>query len=216
MSADRPEAQRPQLTPIDFDPFASEREQIALPLTAPQQEVWTAAQMGPEASAAYNVCFPLRLRGPLSIESMRNAAARLVERHEAFRVSFSPRGDEQVVAREAVIPIGEMDLTALAPEARTRAVADLLEREAREPFDLSAGPMARMHIVREAPGVHLVVLTAHHLICDGWSAALVLQDLSAFYTADRHGLPARLPDAMSYGAYSPRRVSGDPGRSRER
>jgi len=52
MNADRPEAPRPRLTPIDFDPFASEREQIVLPLAAPEQEVWRAAQMGPAASAA--------------------------------------------------------------------------------------------------------------------------------------------------------------------
>ena len=201
MSADRPEASRPRLTPIDFDPFAAEREQIVLPLTAPQQEVWTAAQMGAEASAAYNVCLPLRLRGRLSVESMRTAVARLVERHEALRVRFSPAGDEQTVARESAIPITDVDISALVPDARERAVAELLEHESRRPFDLAAGPLARMHILREAADVHLVVLTAHHLICDGWSSALVLQDLAAFYTADRHGLPARLPAAMSYAEY---------------
>jgi len=201
MSPDRPEAPRPRLTPIDFDPFASEREQIVLPLTAPQQEVWTAAQMGPEASAAYNVCIPLRLRGRLSVESMRTAVARLVERHEALRTRFSPAGDEQTVARESVIPVTEVDVAALPPDGQERAVAELLEHETRRPFDLAAGPMARMHILREGPDVHFVVLTAHHLICDGWSSALVLQDLAALYTADRHGLPARMPEAMSYAEY---------------
>ena len=190
MSADRPEAPRPRLTPIDFDPFAGEREQIVLPLTAPQQEVWTAAQMGPEASAAYNVCIPLRLRGRLSVESMRTAVARLVERHEALRTRFSPAGDTQTVVRESIIPVIEVDVAALPPDDQERAVAELLAHESRRPFDLAAGPMARMHILREGPDAHLVVLTAHHLICDGWSSALVLQDLAAFYTADRHGLAA--------------------------
>ena len=201
MTADRPERSRPQLTPIDFDPFASEREQVVLPLTDPQQEVWTAAQMSREASAAYNVCVPLRLRGRLSIESMRAAVGRLVGRHEALRVTFSPAGNEQAVAREATMPVTESDLRPLAPDARERALAEVLAREIREPFDLSAGPLARMHIVREGDDVHVVVLTAHHLVCDGWSSALVLQDLAALYTADRHGLPPRLPEAMSYGEY---------------
>src|SRR6478736_5272481 len=138
MNADRPEAPRPRLTPIDFDPFASEREQIVLPLTAPQQEVWTAAQMGPAASAAYNVCIPLRLHGHLSVESMRTAVARLVERHEALRARFSPAGDEQTVARESGIPVIEVDVSALPPDAQERAVAELLEHESRRPFDLAA------------------------------------------------------------------------------
>ena len=201
MSADRPEASRPRLTPVDFDPFAGERDQVVLPLTAPQQEVWTAAQMGPEASAAYNACFPLRLRGDFSIESMRNAVGRLVERHDALRVTFSPAGDEQAVARAAAIPITEIDISRVAPDARPRAVAELLARESREPFDLAAGPLARMHVVRETDDVHVVVLTAHHLICDGWSSGLVLQDLAALYTADHYGLPPVLPEVMSYAEY---------------
>ena len=132
---------------------------------------------------------------------MRNAVSRLVERHDALRVTFSPAGDEQAVARAAVLPITEIDISRVAPDARQRAVTELLARESREPFDLATGPLARMHVVREADDLHVVVLTAHHLICDGWSSGLVLQDLAALYTADHYGLPPVLPEVMSYAEY---------------
>jgi amino acid adenylation domain-containing protein len=201
MSVDRPEESQARLTPVDFDPFADERDHVLLPLTAPQQEVWTAAQMSAAASAAYNQCFPLRLTGRLSMDSLRAAVGQLVDRHEALRATFSPGGDEQAVSRAGGIPIAEVDLSSQPADARARAIAELLARESRDAFDLTRGPLARIHVVREAADRHLLVLTAHHLVCDGWSSGLMFRDLSALYTADRYGLTAQLPEVMSYSQY---------------
>jgi amino acid adenylation domain-containing protein len=189
-----------QFRPVDFDPFAPGGP-IVLPLTPAQQEVWMAAQMGADASSAYNQSFPMRLRGPLSIESMRTALAGLVKRHEALRATFSQNGESQFVVPAATLPLTLHDISTLTEKDRERAVGDLLEREVREPFDLVRGPLARLHLLRESDHAHVLVMTAHHLVCDGWSSGLLLRDLAALYTADRHGLRARLPEPMSYCEY---------------
>src|SRR3954453_6488153 len=82
---------RHELTPIEFDPFAGDagERHDELPLTDPQQEVWSAAQMAPAASTAYNQCFPVRLSGSIAVDSLRCALQQLSRRHAALRVSFS-------------------------------------------------------------------------------------------------------------------------------
>ena len=80
------------LIPVDFDPFAEPKEIAGLPLTEEQAEVWAAVQMGPEASCAYNQCFTLTLRGPLSVPALEGALHGLVERHAALRARFESDG----------------------------------------------------------------------------------------------------------------------------
>ncbi len=212
MSAAPTSSSAPQFRPVDFDPFAPRGAKIVLPLTPAQQEVWMAAQMGAEASTAYNQCFPMRLVGPLSIESMRTAIAGLVSRHDALRATFSENGETQTIAPAATIPLTLGDVSGLAVKERSTAVDDLLAREVREAFDLVNGPLARFHIVRESDDRHVLIMTAHHLVCDGWSSGLLLQDLAALYTADRHGLRARLAAPMSFSEY----VRNGAGESDER
>ena len=204
-----------QFRPVDFDPFAPPGP-IVLPLTPAQQEVWMAAQMGADASSAYNQSFPMRLVGPLSIESMRTAIAGLANRHEVLRTTFLPGGESQIVAAADALPLTLHDISAVPEQHRRQEIGQLLEREVREPFDLAKGPLARFHIVRESEHAHVLIMTAHHLVCDGWSSGLLLHDLAELYTADRHGLRARLPEPMSYGAFvrsaslpSPERASSE-------
>src|SRR5207247_3525908 len=160
---------------------------------------WAAAQMGPEASAAYNQSFAMRLRGAFSIESRRAALDQLTARHEALRVTYGKTGGHQVVAASSAIPMTVTDASDWPSPVRERAVAAVLDRECREPFDLAAGPLARVHIVRESEHEHVFVFTAHHLVCDGWSSGILLRDLAACYDADRYGVPARLAETARYG-----------------
>jgi amino acid adenylation domain-containing protein len=190
-----------QFRPVDFDPFAPRGGPIALPLTPAQQEVWMAAQMDAAASSAYNQCFPMRLVGPLSIDSMRTAIDGLASRHEALRATFAPGGDSQCIALTVTLPFTLHDTSHLSGQDRQEALARLLEREVREPFDLTNGPLARLHVVRESDRAHVLVMTAHHLVCDGWSSGLLLRDLAALYTADRHGIRPRLAEPMSYSRF---------------
>ena len=170
MSAAPASSSSQQFRPVDFDPFAPRGTPVVLPLTPAQQEVWMAAQMGADASSAYNQSFPMRLVGPLSIESMRTAIAGLANRHEALRTTFSPAGESQIVAAAAALPLTLHDISAVAEQHRRQEIGQLLEREVREPFDLAKGPLARFHIVRESEHAHVLIMTAHHLVCDGWSS----------------------------------------------
>ena len=189
------------LTPVDFDPFAETAVSDVLPLTEPQTEIWAAVQMGSDASCAYNQCFVLTLRGALSAESMQNALRQVMDRHDALRVSIDPETQHQLISGSSQIVLPVIDLSGHSPDSRTAEIEHLLHIETTQPFDLAAGPLVRAKLIREAPDVHRLVITAHHIVCDGWSSAVLFGDLARIYAADRHGLPAQLPVASSYRDY---------------
>jgi amino acid adenylation domain-containing protein len=195
------------LTPVDFDPFGDAAAPALLPLTEPQAEVWAAVQMGDEASCAYNQCYSLQLRGPLSAESMESALRRVMERHEALRVRMDAEGRGQEILATSLVTLPVLDLSHHSPESRAAAIARILETETTQPLDLAAGSMVRTQLVREAPELHRLILTAHHIVCDGWSSAVLFGDLARIYAADRHGLPAQLPVALSYRDYVTREAA---------
>ncbi|HEX6005846.1 MAG TPA: condensation domain-containing protein, partial [Burkholderiales bacterium] len=185
---------------VDFDPFA-ESECLALPLTGPQREIWAATQQGSDASCAYNQCFALTLRGALSVESLARALHEVTERHAALRARLDPNGEGQRIAAAAPPAMPVDDLSSHHPEQRHDAVARILREEASRPLNLCAGPPLRARLVRESPDLHRLILTVHHIVCDGWSSAVLLADLGRLYAADRHGLTAQLPVAASYRKY---------------
>src|SRR6266567_3990451 len=128
------------LTPVDFDPFADASPAL-LPLTEPQAEVWAAVQMGNDASCAYNQCFSLVLRGPLSAESMESALRQVVNRHDALRVTIDANGEHQKIAASSPIDLPVFDLSHLSPEAKATEIERVLEAETTRPFELASGPL---------------------------------------------------------------------------
>ena len=189
------------LIPVEFDPFAEPVAADVLPLTEPQKEMWLAVQMGDDASCAYNQCFSLTLRGPLSPESMQAALRQVMDRHDALRVTIDADGEHQRISGPSAIALPVVDLSQQAPQLRAAEIARLLQAEITKPFDLAAGPLLRATLVREAADLHRLIVTVHHIVCDGWSSAVLFGDLGALYTADRQGLRARLPDAVPYRDY---------------
>jgi amino acid adenylation domain-containing protein len=189
------------LTSVDFDPFAETAVSDVLPLTEPQTEIWAAVQMGRDASCAYNQCFSLTLRGALSAESMQNALRQVMDRHDALRVSIDAETQHQLISGSSQIVLPIIDLAGRSPDSRMAEIEHLLHIETTQPFDLTVGPLVRAKLIREAPDVHRLVVTAHHIVCDGWSSAVLFGDLARIYAADRHGLPAQLPVALSYRDY---------------
>ena len=164
-----------RLTPVDYDPFAP-RPSTILPLTEAQAEMWAAVQMGDDASCSYNQCFPLRLRGSLDPDALRHALQGVVDRHAALRATFDAEGGQRILGHlEVGLP--QLDLADLEPAERAAVLRDLLDAECRTPFDLARGPLLRAQLVREGPEVHTLVLTAHHIVCDGWSSGVLLRDL---------------------------------------
>jgi amino acid adenylation domain-containing protein len=195
-----PEIKGAVFAPVDFDPFL-DTSIVTLPLTAQQSEVWVESQMGPEANCAFNQCFVLHLQGPLSVGSMQNALDQVVRRHAALRARFDKEGNKQQILPQGDVKIAFEDVSGLGERQRRDAIEQIVDRETGEPFDLANGPLVRAKVIREAADLYRLILTAHHIVCDGWSSSVLFSELAAIYSADRFGLEARLAEPMSYQQY---------------
>jgi len=174
------------------------------PLSSAQQMLWLAAQMGADGPV-YHVPSGYRLRGPLDARLLARALEQLVARHEVLRTTFAVVDGEpaQVVHPEAEFALRTVDLARLLADTREGALADLVEEEARRPFDLVAGPLFRAVLFRLAADEHVLLVTAHHLVWDGWSESVFLGELGALYAALAAGDEAELDElAIQYGDYS--------------
>ncbi|MEU0811645.1 amino acid adenylation domain-containing protein [Streptomyces sp. NPDC005970] len=175
-----------------------------LPQSFAQRRLWFIDQLEP-GSPAYNIASPLRLRGALDREALRRSLEALVERHEVLRTVFgADDGEPWQEIRPA--PSWELPLTDLSgAESRERAreAERLVSDEAMRPFDLARGPLMRTELLRLAADEHILLLTMHHLVTDGWSGSVFFEDLAALYAAggdqERAGL-AELP--VSYADYA--------------
>src|SRR4029077_4390076 len=155
--------------PVDFDPFDEARvEPVRFSMTEAQREIWASVQMGAEASNAYNVCHAFRVRGVFSMDAMKAALQQLVDRHQALRLVCDPDGETQHEVASAGIPVTTVDLSPMTPGERANEIALNVDKETNVPFDLERGPLCRAVILREDRQAHLVVFTAHHIVCDGW------------------------------------------------
>ncbi|HEV7516794.1 MAG TPA: AMP-binding protein, partial [Thermoanaerobaculia bacterium] len=165
-----------------------------LPLSFGQQRLWFLHQMEPE-SAVYNLARVVFLEGLLDIATLTAALGAVVARHEALRTTFlaTPAGPVQVIAPPAAHRLPVVDFSGLAP-ARSRPEAErLAEAEVRRPFDLAAGPLLRSLLVRLGEREHLLSISLHHIVSDGQSIRVMVEEIAAFYLAGRAGRPAALP-----------------------
>ncbi|MEU3539964.1 non-ribosomal peptide synthetase [Streptomyces paromomycinus] len=177
-----------------------------VPLSFTQRRFWLFHQLDP-AETAYNVHTALRLRGDLDTGALRTALAGLAARHEPLRATVVTRDGEPAMrvapADGFTVPLDVRDLTALTGEALEREQERLLAEETARPFDLAAGPLLRVLLVRRTARDHVLALGAHHVATDGWSTGLITDELSALYRAAREGTPAELePLPVRYGDYA--------------
>ncbi len=175
-------------------------EPVVVPLTEAQREVWLATRMGDDASCAFNESVSIRFEGPLDEARLTRAIQALVDRHDALRATFAPEGDVQRVAPHVTVEVPIMDLSSLPREERDRNLAAMVDGEGESPLDLVNGPTVRFRLVRLEPEDHVLLLTAHHLVCDGWSTNVLLSELGPLYAAS--GDAAALPPAAQYADYS--------------
>lgn len=167
-------------------------------LSAAQQRLWFFWQLRPDSSD-YHVPKATRLRGPLELPALERAVTRLAERHSLLRATFPLRDGAPVLripAATAPVPLPVTDLTDLPEPAREQALAEAVDRLALAPFDLREGPLFRAGLVRLAPQEHVLVLSFHHIVVDGWSLGIVERDLAEDYAAALDGTlsPPRYPN----------------------
>ena len=180
------------------------QEVYTFPLSSAQQMLWLAVQMGADGPV-YHVPSGYRLRGPLDAARLQGALDEVAGRHEVLRTTFAVVDGEpaQVVAPATEVVLRRVDLRRLAADVREAALRDLLDEEARRPFDLVAGPLLRGALFQLAAEEHVFLVTAHHLVWDGWSEGVFLAELGAAYEALAAGRPSPLPEPpVQYGDYA--------------
>ncbi|HEX7860699.1 MAG TPA: amino acid adenylation domain-containing protein [Verrucomicrobiae bacterium] len=172
------------------------------PLSFAQQRLWFLSQLHPK-SCAYNVPFGLRIRGALDAVALHRALAYLVHRHEALRTTFREVDTvpQQVIAPGAAV---SMDFTDLSTDAET-GLKKLREEEASTPFDLEHGPLIRFRLARLATEEHVLLVTLHHIVSDGWSAGVIVREILTAYkqfvdegAADLPELPIQYADFANW------------------
>ncbi|QUE90944.1 non-ribosomal peptide synthase/polyketide synthase [Pseudomonas sp. SCA2728.1_7] len=188
------------------------REQ-ALPLSFAQQRLWFLAQMD-GGNTAYNIPLGLRLRGRLDEDALQRALARIVERHETLRSRFTQIDDQAqvlIVPAAAALLLQVEDLRQ-HPQA-DNALRGLIEEQASAPFNLARDSLIRGRLVRLADDHHVLLLTLHHIISDGWSMGVLTRELAALYQAFSHDqqdpLPALALQYSDYAVWQRRWLSGE-------
>jgi len=169
-------ADRPTALPV----YASSAES---PPTDLQREMWIAAQMRPEASAANNGTNVVELEGELDVAALEWAIAEVVKRHEALRSTFSKDGSKVVVRPSMSLEMRSHDLSGLSSTNAAAQLTDILEEDGRQIFDLAEGPLASFQLIKLSSNKHMVVFTAQMIICDGWGFKVVLEEISTLYSA---------------------------------
>ncbi|QQN24499.1 non-ribosomal peptide synthetase [Pseudomonas cannabina] len=172
-----------------------------LPLSSAQQRIWFMAQME-DANSAYNISLGLKLTGPLDSRALTRALERIVARHDSLRSRFGQEDDNAWVQAASVTSVPDIswqDLRGQNPDA-LHAVA---KEEAAQPFDLQSDLPIRGRLLCLAEDRHVLLLTVHHIVADGWSLGVLTRELTALYQAFSQGLPDPLPPlTLQYGDYA--------------
>ncbi|QDK79696.1 amino acid adenylation domain-containing protein [Spirosoma sp. KCTC 42546] len=191
------------LIAVDFNPFDGPDIVRLAPATEPQTEVWAACQLGgDDASRAFNESVSLRFNGYLHKNALEQAWQALVQRHEALHSAFSADGRQMCVFGQLSIDLIYQDCADKTPAEQEQIIKEYVKQDALYLFDLLNGPLAKVGLIKLSDTSHHFTLTAHHIVCDGWSLGIMLQDLSALYSAyAQHRLPA-LPEAPTYSQYA--------------
>ncbi|HET6764531.1 MAG TPA: amino acid adenylation domain-containing protein, partial [Longimicrobiaceae bacterium] len=183
-------------------PDVGEDEPAEAPLSFSQQRLWFLEQMQP-GGHHYNLPSLLHLTGALDVDALGRAVVEIARRHRVLRAVFAEGADGPV---QVVRPLAECGIALQVEDAPAesedgwRAQA---EAEAWHPFDLAAGPLMRALLIRIAPREHVLVLTLHHAVTDGWSTGVILGELSALYAAFAAGRPSPLPEPeVQYAAFA--------------
>ncbi|TDC79579.1 amino acid adenylation domain-containing protein [Streptomyces hainanensis] len=185
------------------------------PLSHAQRNVWFFEQWKP-GTPTYNVGSAFTVTGSLDAQVLERALEQVVRRHPALRTGFTTRDGRtaQVVLPEPVVPFRHRDLSGAAFDGTVAAEAmALAEEEVRRPFALDRGRPLRALLLRLAEDRHLLVLTVHHIVCDGLSMGLVLRDLGRSYEALLDGRDGVLPAAPGHHGFAAWEQRG--GESRE-
>ncbi|WCM49879.1 non-ribosomal peptide synthase/polyketide synthase [Pseudomonas sp. WJP1] len=167
--------------------------QATFELSYAQQRQWFLWQLDPQGSA-YNIPAALRLQGPLNLAALQQSFDVLLERHQSLRSRFVEDDGQvmQALASFNTLPIEQHDLRAEAEALRLESAMKTVEAEIARPFDLQHGPLLRVSLLQLDLDDHVLVLTLHHIVTDGWSMGVLIEEFSRLYAAHCQGQSAEL------------------------
>jgi natural product biosynthesis luciferase-like monooxygenase protein len=171
-----------------------------LPLSPGQQRLWFLDRLVP-GTPLYHVHFQLRLSGPLDESALRHALEALVARHAVLRTRFPEAGGQPhaVVAPAGSVALPRTDLSGLSAPEQDAKLRELALAQAKEPFQLESGPLLRTALVALDAREHVLLMTQHHIVTDGWSTGVLARELAALYRARVEGTEGALkPVALQY------------------
>lgn len=173
-------------------------------LSYAQQRMWFLWQLDPH-STAYHLPMAVRLEGSLDEQALQRAFATVVARHETLRTGFvDHQGAVLQQVHECVeVPLTREDLSLLKGDEQQARLQALAQAQVRQPFDLARPPLLRVSLVKLADEVHSLLLTLHHIVADGWSMALLIDELVKAYDAACLGSePVLWPLSIQYRDYA--------------
>ena len=175
-----------------------------MPLSLAQQRLWFVDRFDRQASLSYHLPLALRLAGTLDLQTLKASLTRIWERHEILRSFFPDEGGVPYLGfLDTPLHLPEQDLSILPVDARPSALAEVAAQEARAPFDFAREPLIRARLLRMADDEHVLLVTMHHIISDGWSLAVLVRELGALYPALQAGHADPLPPLpVQYADYA--------------
>ncbi len=189
--------------PVDHDPFAGPEIIRIAPSTESQKEIWASCMIGgDDANRAYNQSITLHFKGGLDKSAFERALEKLIERNESLRTAFSADGKQLCVFDKQPLDFYYKDLSEIPDAVAERIVQKYIKDDALFVFSLTDGPLLKTGLFKINSNEYKFVLSTHHIICDGWSIGILLQELSTLYSSYTQNLPVQLPAAPLFSEYA--------------
>ena len=191
-------------TEIQFNPFSPEIERV-IQTTNSQQEIWTDCIFGgSDANKAYNLSVSITLKGNLVTDTFERAIDTLVKRHESLRATFSPDARFMCIYKNLNFEISQNDFSDLSTTEKEHSIAHLIKEEVNTLFDLVNGPLFRVNVIKVDEYEHVATLTIHHIIGDGLSVDVILEELGVLYSAYIENKEPQLPNPERFSEFAER------------
>ena len=188
----------------NMDQQQTTEDVYVLPTSYAQQRLWFLDQFEPN-SPFYNIPLAVRFKGQLDLAVLEKCINEIIERHETLRTTFQTIDEDpcQIIHPFVNRKIAIVNISRLPKEDREKEVFRLAQNEARTPFNLQSGPLFRIKIIHVGENDHVVLTNMHHIISDGWSMSVFVQEIVVLYNAFINNNPSPLPDLeIQYGDFA--------------
>lgn len=194
--------QSQNLNKIQFDLLSSEIGSV-MPTTNTQLEIWTDCLIGSnDANKAYNLSYSIKFKGELVVEALEYAVNTLVHRHECLRASFSSDGVYMNIYKDLKIEISHNDISQFKVNEKEKHTEIIIDEEVNSLFDLVKGPLFKVKLIKVDDLQNILILTHHHIIADGLSINIILEELSVLYSAFIENKTPKLTNPERFSEYA--------------